>query len=61
MLALEPETAAIYCKQITTQRNDTSLTSFQPGTKFLLLDLGGKTIKQLYRNLQYINVQTFCE
>ena len=46
-LALEPEAAAILCKEISTQRDrqDTDsvvLTSFRPGTKFFILDLGGR-------------------
>lgn len=49
-LALEPEGAAIYCKEITVKRvedrstNSAALSSFSPGSQFLLLDLGGGTV-----------------
>ena len=51
-LALEPEAAAIYCKQIAIQRfekdDKTILSAFEPGTKFLLLDLGGMRYLALF-------------
>ncbi|KAJ8297693.1 hypothetical protein KUTeg_024224, partial [Tegillarca granosa] len=48
-LALEPEAAAIYVKQINIQRHaeeskSPCLSSFKPGTKFLVLDVGGGTV-----------------
>ncbi|KAL3831482.1 hypothetical protein ACJMK2_023223 [Sinanodonta woodiana] len=39
-LALEPEAAAIYCKAISVK---TDGSSFEPGTRFILADLGGGT------------------
>ncbi|KAL3831483.1 hypothetical protein ACJMK2_023224 [Sinanodonta woodiana] len=39
-LALEPEAAAIYCKAISVKRDGSS---FEPGTRFILVDLGGGT------------------
>ncbi|KAK3588040.1 hypothetical protein CHS0354_012086 [Potamilus streckersoni] len=39
-LALEPEAAAIYCKAISTKKDGSS---FDPGTQFILVDLGGGT------------------
>ncbi|KAL3831481.1 hypothetical protein ACJMK2_023222 [Sinanodonta woodiana] len=39
-LALEPEAAAIYCKAISMK---TEGSSFEPGTQFILADLGGQT------------------
>ncbi|KAL3831480.1 hypothetical protein ACJMK2_023221 [Sinanodonta woodiana] len=39
-LALEPEAAAIYCKAISVK---TDGSSFEPGTQFILVDLGGGT------------------
>uniref|UniRef100_K1Q9C0 Heat shock 70 kDa protein 12B n=1 Tax=Magallana gigas TaxID=29159 RepID=K1Q9C0_MAGGI len=41
VLALEPEAAALYCKNLP----DRMLTeSFEPGTKYMVLDMGGGTI-----------------
>ncbi|VDH96779.1 Hypothetical predicted protein [Mytilus galloprovincialis] len=47
-LALEPECAAVYCKhdelvKDTGQRNS-ALQSFRPGSKFMVVDLGGGTV-----------------
>ena len=47
VLALEPEGAAIFCKEITVKKGGQQGTSdcletFQPGAMFLLIDLGGK-------------------
>ncbi|KAK3588035.1 hypothetical protein CHS0354_012081 [Potamilus streckersoni] len=39
-LALEPEAAAIYCKAISVKLDGSS---FEPGTQFILVDLGGGT------------------
>ncbi|KAL3831479.1 hypothetical protein ACJMK2_023220 [Sinanodonta woodiana] len=39
-LALEPEAAAIYCKAISVNRDGSC---FEPGTQFILADLGGGT------------------
>ena len=45
MLALEPESAAIFCKELTVTRAEgvegTFLRAFDPGEKYIVLDLGG--------------------
>ncbi|XP_033742907.1 heat shock 70 kDa protein 12A-like [Pecten maximus] len=46
--ALEPEAASVYCKEIHVQRKtgdegDAFLTSYDPGTKYMVADLGGGT------------------
>ncbi|KAK3097741.1 hypothetical protein FSP39_012697 [Pinctada imbricata] len=47
-LALEPEAAAIYCKHLEfyrkTQGKEAVMAQFDPGTKFMVADLGGGTI-----------------
>lgn len=47
-LAYEPEAAAIYCKELTVQKKEgaesSSLSSFEPGQQFLVLDCGGGTV-----------------
>jgi len=46
MLALEPEAASIYCKHLPVERlvsgDKSALGAFSPGTKYLILDAGGK-------------------
>lgn len=49
ILALEPEAASLYCKYLQTEKtqvdgNKTEIVPFQPGTRYLVLDLGGKII-----------------
>lgn len=47
LLALEPEAAALYCKNLP----DRMLTeAFNPGTKYMVLDMGGRNVffKLLY-------------
>ncbi|XP_062612228.1 heat shock 70 kDa protein 12B-like [Saccostrea cucullata] len=47
-LALEPEAAALYCRMLPLERlstaSCTNLSMFQPGTRFMVLDLGGGTV-----------------
>ncbi|XP_053373620.1 heat shock 70 kDa protein 12B-like [Mercenaria mercenaria] len=48
-LALEPEAAAIYCKELVVskakeQGKEAQLQSFSPGAQFMVLDLGGGTV-----------------
>ncbi|KAH3736870.1 heat shock 70 kDa protein 12A-like isoform X2 [Dreissena polymorpha] len=44
-IALEPEAASIYCRHIPVQVGETgSISRFQPGHKYLVLDAGGGTI-----------------
>ncbi|KAK3108934.1 hypothetical protein FSP39_019103 [Pinctada imbricata] len=46
-LALEPEAAAIYCKELAMQKkdgNEQSMESFHPGRCFMILDCGGGTV-----------------
>ncbi|XP_060082490.1 heat shock 70 kDa protein 12A-like [Ylistrum balloti] len=48
LFALEPEAASVYCKEIHVQRKTgdegaTFLTSYDPGTKYMVADLGGGT------------------
>ena len=46
MLALEPEAASIYCKHLPVERlvtgGKSALGAFSPGTKYLILDAGGR-------------------
>ncbi|XP_060551254.1 heat shock 70 kDa protein 12B-like, partial [Ruditapes philippinarum] len=41
-IALEPETASLYCRYLPVQKGqeDNSLASFEPGTKYIVLDAG---------------------
>ena len=45
LLALEPEAAAIYCKELAVRRTQgvdgAFLRAFDPGEKYVVLDLGG--------------------
>ncbi|KAL5012577.1 hypothetical protein ScPMuIL_011128 [Solemya velum] len=47
-IALEPEAASIYCRHIPLQRKEkggkTSVETFKPGSKYLVLDAGGGTV-----------------
>lgn len=48
-LALEPEAAAIYCKELSVSKatekgQQAELESFRPGAQFMILDLGGGTV-----------------
>lgn len=44
-LALEPEAASVYCQYLNSVKEDTlspSLGVVKPGTKYMVIDLGGK-------------------
>lgn len=41
MLALEPEVAAVFVKEIQIERQADELSKYRPGKKFLVMDLGG--------------------
>ena len=43
MIALEPEAASIYCKHLPVEKlkGSNSISAFQPGSKYLVLDAGG--------------------
>ncbi|WAR14046.1 HS12A-like protein, partial [Mya arenaria] len=44
-ICLEPEAASIYCRHLPMERSsDTSVSTFKPGTKYLVLDAGGGTV-----------------
>ncbi|XP_052760640.1 heat shock 70 kDa protein 12A-like [Mya arenaria] len=44
-VCLEPEAASIYCRHLPMEKSsDTSVSSFQPGTIYLVLDAGGGTV-----------------
>ncbi|XP_061164251.1 uncharacterized protein LOC133173280 [Saccostrea echinata] len=43
MLALEPEVASVYVKEIQIERQADELSKYRPGKKFLVMDLGGGT------------------
>lgn len=45
VLALEPEAASIYCQHLEIERGTSTTEGFQmskPGTKYIVLDVGGK-------------------
>ncbi|KAL5011778.1 hypothetical protein ScPMuIL_010329 [Solemya velum] len=49
LIALEPETASMYCKLLPLQKftfsdSTREMKAFEPGTKFMVLDLGGGTV-----------------
>ncbi|XP_061186212.1 heat shock 70 kDa protein 12A-like [Saccostrea echinata] len=46
ILALEPEAAAIFCKQIalSKQNDESEISAYQPGKKFMVVDCGGGTV-----------------
>lgn len=41
MLALEPEVAAVFVKEIQIERQADKMSKYRPGKKFLVMDLGG--------------------
>nr|XP_034311557.1 heat shock 70 kDa protein 12A [Crassostrea gigas] len=46
MIALEPEAASIYCKHLPVEKLEgtNTISAFQPGSKYLVLDAGGGTV-----------------
>ncbi|KAJ8297751.1 hypothetical protein KUTeg_024282 [Tegillarca granosa] len=47
ILALEPEAASVYAKEINVRRSEGGLSPYEPGTKFMVLDLGAKDLKDV--------------
>ena len=44
-IALEPEAASLFCRQIPVEKSNQckgSLSSFKPGSKYMVLDAGGR-------------------
>jgi hypothetical protein len=41
IIALEPEAASMFCKYMLVERGNDSLCTFQPGSKYIILDCGG--------------------
>jgi hypothetical protein len=41
IIALEPEAASMFCKYMPVKRGTDSLCTFQPGSKYIILDCGG--------------------
>ena len=46
MIALEPEAASIYCQHLPVEKLEgtNSISAFQPGSKYLVLDTGGTVV-----------------
>lgn len=42
MLALEPEVASVFVKEIQIEKQADEILKYRPGKKFLIMDLGGK-------------------
>ncbi|XP_048778297.2 heat shock 70 kDa protein 12A-like [Ostrea edulis] len=55
LLALEPEAASIYMKEINVEvqkdMNESRLSAFSPGTKYMIVDLGGGTVDVTVREV----------
>lgn len=52
-LALEPEAASVYCQYLNSVKEDTlspSLGVVKPGTKYMVIDLGGKIFFCVIKN-----------
>ena len=52
LLALEPETAALFCR-ILPERMLTPVGNFKPGSKYMVLDLGGIIRLFIRKTLNY--------
>lgn len=52
LLALEPETAALFCR-ILPERMLTPVENFKPGSKYMVLDLGGIIRLLIRKTLNY--------
>lgn len=60
VLALEPEAASIYCQHLEIERSKSSAEGFQmfePGTKYIVLDVGGGTTDITVHEKQEIGVK----
>ncbi|KAH3747262.1 heat shock 70 kDa protein 12A-like isoform X2 [Dreissena polymorpha] len=44
LIALEPESASLYCHHLPSEVSAGSVSTFQPGTKYMILDAGGGTV-----------------
>jgi len=48
MLSLEPEAASMYCRYLPLERikgtGNTTISCFQPGSKYMVLDAGGSVL-----------------
>ncbi|CAG2207883.1 unnamed protein product [Mytilus edulis] len=44
LIALEPEAASMFCKYMPVEKGEHSFQSFQPGSKYMVLDCGGGTV-----------------
>ena len=53
MIALEPEAASIYCQHLPVEKleGSNSISAFQPGSKYLVLDAGG-TVEDFFQSIQ---------
>ena len=71
MIALEPEAASIYCQHLPVEKleGSNSISAFQPGSKYLVLDAGGMAeIYSIYsptyiwcvHNLTHKIISTIC-
>ena len=63
MLALEPEAASIYVKEMDLEvhkdLNESHLSAFSPGTKYMIVDLGGESCRVL--RLMYAGLKLLME
>ena len=55
MIALEPEAASIYCQHLPVEKleGSNSISAFQPGSKYLVLDAGG-TVEDFFFSIHSI-------
>lgn len=68
LLALEPEAASIYCNHVPVEvmsynKGRTGAYAFEPGTQYMVLDLGGQKLLQITQNMmgfQKLLVNTSC-
>ncbi|WAQ95287.1 HS12A-like protein, partial [Mya arenaria] len=52
LIALEPESASIYCRHLPAEMcrgTSVSVTTFEPGTKYMVLDAGGKDVLKQFK------------
>jgi len=49
-LCLEPEAASVYCRHVPFERlqGGRGIGAFQPGTSYMVLDLGGMLVNKVY-------------
>lgn len=57
LISLEPEAASVYCQYLPTEKlsgSSSGFTVFKPGTKYMIIDLGGTCVTQntnYYKNV----------